>query len=187
MSQCHFNGCTKEATEGSRKCAYHKRKGCCEIASCHNQVYRAGLCVRHGARNIPCSMDGCNKKVRVNGLCSQHAARLPGTKCSHGGCNALARGNSMCKRHCPDRPTSPIGSYQERAMASFLRQGIRLHVVDKYILSIQVDVSPLPVADNSVAQPPMLEGFEDMIAEIDWLDKSMEIIDLTSPLETFNL
>ncbi|KAH9081284.1 hypothetical protein LEN26_021405 [Aphanomyces euteiches] len=73
---CHFNGCTEQVRDGSRKCAYHRKKGICSFTNCRSQVYARGLCVRHGARK-PCQISDCTGYARQGGFCCQHAGRRP--------------------------------------------------------------------------------------------------------------
>ncbi|KAF0700101.1 Aste57867_9380 [Aphanomyces stellatus] len=99
---CHFNGCNNPIVPGTRKCEAHKKKGICGTGDCHNQVYRAGVCVRHGARDATCAVRNCTKKLRVGLVCHRHSTCLPRFKCLFHGCTAVARGTSTCKRHSPD-------------------------------------------------------------------------------------
>ncbi|KAF0700094.1 Aste57867_9373 [Aphanomyces stellatus] len=151
---CIFNRCSNDALPHSRKCSYHKRKGVCSGSPhCHNQVYRGGLCVRHGARDAPCAIDDCHKKVRVNGLCGHHAATLPSTACVHPGCSSQARGASMCARHHSRAPSRVL----------HLPTMIEMLAID------QVDVSSAP------SSSPLLE-------DLSWLDHiKMDDIDAPPP------
>ncbi|KAF0700095.1 Aste57867_9374 [Aphanomyces stellatus] len=147
---CHFNGCKNIAIGDSRKCEAHKRKGMCAVDSCHNQAYRCGLCVRHGARSSQCSVDGCTKNVRVNGVCYQHAAILPSSQCAHEGCKSMARGSATCKRH------SPRDSHVKSAAKNTIDEA---------------SLTPLPIANEFAAWDQIkLEGLDDVfevMAEID--------------------
>ncbi|ETV73385.1 hypothetical protein H257_11884 [Aphanomyces astaci] len=95
---CHFNGCTERVRPGTRKCAFHRKKGICHIHNCHNQVYARGLCVRHGARK-PCNYPKCEGYARNGGFCTRHGDRHPIKLCSVQGCQNKAHARQKCVRH----------------------------------------------------------------------------------------
>ncbi|ETV92995.1 hypothetical protein H310_12833 [Aphanomyces invadans] len=95
---CHFNGCAERVRPGTRKCAFHRKKGICHIHNCHNQVYARGLCVRHGARK-PCNFPKCEGYARNGGFCTRHGDRHPIKLCSVQGCQNKAHARQKCVRH----------------------------------------------------------------------------------------
>ncbi|KAF0693908.1 Aste57867_15169 [Aphanomyces stellatus] len=96
--KCHFNGCSESVRPGSRKCAFHRKKGICRIHNCHNQVYARGLCVRHGARK-PCTHPKCDGYARNGGFCTRHGEKNPIKLCSVKDCTNKAHARQLCVRH----------------------------------------------------------------------------------------
>jgi hypothetical protein len=40
-----------------------------------NQVYKGGVCVRHGAKKKRCSSEGCTNIAKKGGVCTKHGAK----------------------------------------------------------------------------------------------------------------
>ncbi|KAF0735127.1 hypothetical protein Ae201684P_002753 [Aphanomyces euteiches] len=98
MDTCHFNGCKEKVRPGTRKCAFHRKKGICSIQDCRNQVYARSLCVRHGARK-PCVHPGCEGFARYGGYCCKHGDKYNVKGCSEEGCLNKAHARQKCVRH----------------------------------------------------------------------------------------
>ncbi|KAF0700407.1 Aste57867_9067 [Aphanomyces stellatus] len=98
MDTCHFNGCKEKVRPGTRKCAFHRKKGICRIKDCRNQVYARSLCVRHGARK-PCVHPGCEGFARYGGYCCKHGDKYSVKGCTEEGCSNKAHARQKCVRH----------------------------------------------------------------------------------------
>ncbi|KAF0700941.1 Aste57867_8551 [Aphanomyces stellatus] len=70
---CFFNDCDRAVHPGRSKCAFHHRKGCCQVSECRNQVYARHRCVQHGGRK-QCQVFGCVGNARSRGRCSRHGS-----------------------------------------------------------------------------------------------------------------
>ncbi|KAH9145751.1 hypothetical protein AeRB84_010336 [Aphanomyces euteiches] len=167
---CQFNACKKLVVPGTLKCTAHRRKGQCAFDGCHNQVYKMGVCVRHGARSTPCSIEGCYQNVRVSGLCNHHATILPATNCAHPGCMAKARGSATCKRHQRMNVSSPSRRRRHTAAA---RDRSRTIATAKY--NNEDELTPIAVLDDKPLPATFLEEFQDMLAEMLWQTMTFDV------------
>ncbi|KAF0699731.1 Aste57867_9722 [Aphanomyces stellatus] len=96
--QCFFNGCNKEASDGTFKCLFHIHRGRCLVEDCRNQVYARNLCVRHGGKK-QCAFDGCEVNSRVGNFCTKHSPTHLIRMCSYDGCDNQAHLKGKCFRH----------------------------------------------------------------------------------------
>ena len=68
-----------------------------ESSICMNQVYRGGVCKRHGAKVKLCSSEGCSNQVIKGGVCINHGAKKK--LCSSDGCTNQVIQGGVCVRH----------------------------------------------------------------------------------------
>ncbi|KAF0696354.1 Aste57867_12878 [Aphanomyces stellatus] len=128
-STCTFHGCANAPAFNSIKCTFHRHRAKCSVATCVNQVYARGYCVRHGgkrrcavvgcdgnaragphcckhshdvAKKRLCGMDGCRHVARARGRCVSHGG---GRECSIADCTQHVRRGGVCRRHTSSSPT----------------------------------------------------------------------------------
>ncbi len=76
-----------------------KQKKKCTAEGCTNQVYRGGVCIKHGAKVKRCSIEGCTNHIVKGGVCMKHGAIQTRKRCSVEGCTNQSRKGGVCARH----------------------------------------------------------------------------------------
>lgn len=98
--QCCFPTCSKIVEANKTKCRAHRHRKVCGIASCKNQVYARGFCVRHGGK-IRCTAPACTRYATCadTKVCVLHGGQGIKRLCKVDGCTTQAHGKQRCVKH----------------------------------------------------------------------------------------